>query len=69
MVGIDHQERDLHLASRRAPPFAIDFGVEFPAVFQAGERVGGCQLLELVLGAGALIIAAGLSDDNDVLMS
>mgnify|MGYP003693958389 CR=1 FL=1 len=38
------------LLPRGAPPLAIDLGIELAPVLQAGERVGGRHLLELVLG-------------------
>ena len=53
MVGVDHQQRDRRLAAHRAPPFGIDLGIEPAPVLQAGERVGGRQFLELVLGLRA----------------
>ena len=53
MIGIDHQQRDRHVVTRRAPPFRVHLGIEFAAVLQSGQRVGGGQLLELVFGLRA----------------
>ena len=38
---------------RRAAPFRVDLVIEFAAVLQPGQRVGGRELLELFLGLGA----------------
>ena len=53
MIGIDHQQRDWRRLTRRPPPFGIDDGIKFAPVAQPRQRVGGGELLELVLGLRA----------------
>ncbi len=53
MIGIDHQQRNGSPVAGRAPPFAVDRGIELAPVSQARQCVGGRQFFELVLGFAA----------------
>src|SRR3954452_10280167 len=54
MIDVDHHQRQRRMASRSAPPFEVERGVELAAVRGAGERIGRGDAMQRLDGRGEM---------------